>query len=58
MLNDFGIAGFSDTLIMLKKMLSERKGLNQFKLETLTKDFLESEDSGSFHNAVYDVTVL
>ncbi|KYQ50077.1 Fatty acid synthase, partial [Trachymyrmex zeteki] len=59
MLNDFGmIAGFSDTLMMLKKMLPERKGLDQFKLETVAKDFLESEDLGSFYDAIYDVTVL
>lgn len=59
MTNDFSmLAGFSDTLVMLKKMYPDRKGQSQFKLQTLATDFLESKELGNFHDAVFDVTVL
>ena len=52
------VLGFSDTLRMFKQALSHRKEIENFKLETLAKQCLESYDSEKFHDAVYDVTVL
>ncbi|XP_046746391.1 uncharacterized protein LOC124411343 [Diprion similis] len=56
------ITGFSNTLIVFKKVLSNRKGPGLFKLKTLYDDFIRNEnDTGSdssFHDAQFDVEVL
>lgn len=59
MLRDFKIiSGFSDTLVVFKKMLPERKGPSVFKFETLVNDFLKPNTSGNFHDALFDTTAL
>lgn len=53
------ILGFTDTSALFRKKLTDRKGPGQFKLETLSKDFLGPfGDQQAFHDAAYDVTVL
>ncbi|XP_074108430.1 uncharacterized protein LOC141533438 [Cotesia typhae] len=53
------IVGFADTLSLFRKSLIDRKGPGQFKLESLSKDFLHPHnDQESFHDAAYDVVVL
>ncbi|KAK0071574.1 hypothetical protein PV325_012655, partial [Microctonus aethiopoides] len=52
------IAGFTDTLGLLKKRFSDRKGPNLFKLQRLAQDFLQVQPSGKFHEAIYDVEIL
>lgn len=53
------ISGFADTLALFRKTFTDRKGPGQFKLETLSKDFLQPrDDQQSFHDAAYDVSVL
>lgn len=54
------ILGFADTLSLFRTVLVDRKGTGQFKLETLSKDFLQlcNNDQQSFHDAAYDVVIL
>lgn len=52
------IAGFSDSLSLLRKVLTTRKGKDQFKLGILAKDILKIESTDKFHEALYDVQIL
>lgn len=53
------IAGFSDSLTILRKLFPERKGQkDSFKLQTLARDLLKLETPGQFHEALFDVEVL
>ncbi|XP_034944882.1 uncharacterized protein [Chelonus insularis] len=54
------IAGFADTLTLFRSVLIDRKGPGQFKLENVSKDFLQicDNDQQSFHDAAYDVVIL
>lgn len=58
---NFGIiAGFCDSLQLFKKHFHDRKPVaGAFKLSTLANDYLDLDDqSGDFHNALYDVKIL
>ncbi|XP_046739525.1 uncharacterized protein LOC124407446 [Diprion similis] len=58
-LNFQKIAGFSDSLAILRKVLPERKKENgMFKLETLARDFLKLTMTDEFHEALFDVDIL
>lgn len=53
------ISGFADTLALFRRTFTDRKGPGQFKLETLSRDFLQAhDDQQTFHDAAYDVSVL
>lgn len=52
------IFGFADTWPMFKQILPERKGPGKFKLETLTKDFLQSYQRQNYHDAACNVKLL
>ena len=53
------VYGFADTLVMLKKKLSERRASKaRFKLSTLIEEYLGSDAMIGAHNAVYDVAML
>lgn len=60
MIEDFEnlVAGFSDTLVTLRKLYPQRKGPGMFKLSTLARDLLQIESTENFHNAIYDVEIL
>lgn len=50
------IAGFCDSLSLIKKELPTRKG--QFKLGALARDYLRIESREKFHDTLYDVQIL
>lgn len=52
------VVGFSDTLVILRKLHPQRKGPGMFKLSTLVQDLLQIELTGNFHEATYDVEIL
>lgn len=52
-------AGFSDTLVILRRIFPERKkGEKMFKLQTLAQDLLKLTSTDQFHEALYDVAIL
>lgn len=59
MLSNFNhIAGFCDTLSLLRKRFPERRGEGMFKLSKLAEDFFNVNSTENFHEASYDVKVL
>ncbi|XP_043271992.1 uncharacterized protein [Venturia canescens] len=52
------IAGFCDSLNLLKKRFPNRKGKGLFKLEILARDLLQVQLNNKFHEATYDVQML
>ena len=52
------IAGYVDTLSILRKKTPERNGEGMFKLETLARDFLHIVSNDNFHEGLYDVEIL
>ncbi|XP_066596946.1 uncharacterized protein [Prorops nasuta] len=56
------IAGFADSLPILRKILPHRKGPGKFRLSSLYEEFIKcdiyEDDDSHFHDAEFDVTVL
>ncbi|XP_024869217.1 uncharacterized protein LOC112452964, partial [Temnothorax curvispinosus] len=53
------IYGFSDSLKLFRKKLSDRKGPGMFTLAKLAEDFLKNDSfEMNFHEATFDVIVL
>ncbi|XP_066596255.1 uncharacterized protein [Prorops nasuta] len=55
----FVVYGFTDSLIIFKKMLPERRKMKEkFSMEALIKEFLLNKNIENLHNAVTDVQLL
>lgn len=59
MLNDFNfVAGYTDSLAILRRKIPDRKGEGMFELSVLAKDLLNIYSNDNFHEAMYDVIIF
>lgn len=57
--NFANLVGFSDTLVVFKRVFPERqKDEKTFKLQALAQNLFKLESADQFHNVLYDVEVL